>query len=62
VGDEGGRFIAANLKAQGGGWMTTLSCKERGEVDSNGTGSSASTVFGKRDLNVRTMLTRERQT
>jgi hypothetical protein len=50
VGYEGGRLVAANLKAQGGGWITTLSCKERGEVDRNGTGSSASTGFGKRDV------------
>lgn len=33
VGYEGGRFIAANVKAQRGGWITTLSCKEGGEVD-----------------------------
>jgi len=49
VGYECGRFIAANVKAQGGGRIT-LSCKERGEVDRTGTGSGALTVFGEKDV------------
>jgi hypothetical protein len=44
VGYEVGRFIAANLKAQGDGRIT-VSCKERGDVDRTDTGSSALTVF-----------------
>jgi hypothetical protein len=64
MGYEGGRFIAASVKAQGGGRIITLSCLERGEVDRTGTGSRALTVFGERDkgtLNVRMLLTRDCQ-
>ena len=38
------------MKAQIGGRIITLSCLERGEVDRTGTGSSALTIFGERDV------------
>jgi hypothetical protein len=63
MGYEGGRFIAAIVKTQGGGRIITLSCLERGEVDRTGIGSSALTVFGEGDkgtLNVRMLLTKDR--
>ena len=50
MGYDGGRFIAANVKSQGGGRITTLSCKEQWEVDRTGTGSGALAVSGERDV------------